>query len=261
MRLNKFLQQNCGISRREADRLIEAGSVKVNGEKAHLGQQVSPFSDKIVLADENIDASRHKRTYILMNKPKGFICSKVGENTVYDILPDKLKKLFTVGRLDVATTGALLLTDDGELANALMRMKISRVYAVQLDKTFAHSEALAEGIEIDGFIAKIGKVKLFGDKIEIELFEGKYHEVRRIFEKLGYAVKNLKRVSFASLRVDELPVGKFRPLYEDEVIKLKKSVGKGGQNGTSRTRNSHNSRADFRANKRPRNGNLDKPAR
>ena len=233
IRLNKYLA-DCGVcSRREADELIKAGCVTVNGEViTTMGYRVKT-TDKVVYGGQTLN--REKLRYILLNKPKGYITTAddpEGRETVMELVRGACnERIFPVGRLDKNTTGLLLLTNDGELAKKLTHpsSEVSKLYHVVLDKPLTKNDMLriAEGIELDdGFIAADEIAYDEDDEskkgIGIQLHSGRNRIVRRIFEHLGYEVVKLDRVMFAGLDKYKLPRGEWRFLSDQEVRMLKK---------------------------------------
>lgn len=233
-RLNKYIA-NAGIcSRREADEMIEAGVVSVNGEVVTtLGYKVQPGD---VVRYNNSVLSGERNVYILLNKPKDFITTTddPGERkTVMGLIAKACKeRVYPVGRLDRNTTGVLLFTNDGDLARKLThpRFEIQKIYQVELDKALKATDlaAIAEGLELeDGFI-KVDEVVYAGAErnvIGVEIHSGRNRIVRRIFEHLGYVVKKLDRVVFAGLTKKDLPRGRWRFLSDMEVANLKMMTG------------------------------------
>ena len=233
IRLNKYLA-DCGVcSRREADELIKAGCVTVNGEViTTMGFKVKT-NDKVVYGGQTLN--REKLRYILLNKPKGFITTAddpEGRETVMELVKDAChERIFPVGRLDKNTTGLLLLTNDGELAKKLTHpsSEVSKLYHVVLNQPLTRNDMLriAEGIELDdGFIAA-DEIAYDADddskkSVGIKLHSGRNRIVRRIFEHLGYDVVKLDRVMFAGLDKYRLPRGEWRFLSDQEVAMLKK---------------------------------------
>ena len=233
IRLNKYLA-DCGVcSRREADELIKAGCVTVNGEVVTtMGFKVKT-NDKVVYGGQTLN--REKLRYILLNKPKGFITTAddpEGRDTVMELVKGACnERIFPVGRLDKSTTGLLLLTNDGDLAKKLTHpsSQVSKLYHVVLDKPLTKNDMLriAEGVELDdGFIAADTIAYDEDDEskkgVGIELHSGRNRIVRRIFEHLGYEVVRLDRVMFAGLDKYKLPRGEWRFLTDKEVAMLKK---------------------------------------
>ena len=233
IRLNKYLA-DCGVcSRREADELIKAGCVTVNGEVVTtMGFKVKT-EDKVVYGGQTLN--REKLRYILLNKPKGFITTAddpEGRDTVMELVKGACnERIFPVGRLDKMTTGLLLLTNDGDLAKKLTHpsSQVSKLYHVILDKPLTKNDMLriADGVELDdGFIAADTIAYDEDDEskksIGIELHSGRNRIVRRIFEHFGYEVTRLDRVMFAGLDKYKLPRGEWRFLSDKEVAMLKK---------------------------------------
>jgi len=233
IRLNKYLA-DCGIcSRREADDLIKAGCVEVNGEViTTMGYKVKT-GDKVVYGGQTLN--REKLRYILLNKPKGYITTSddpYERDTVMELVKDACdERIFPVGRLDKQTTGLLLFTNDGDLAKKLTHpsSEVPKLYHVVLDKPLTKNDMLriAEGIELDdGPIAADAISYVEGDEskkeVGIELHSGRNRIVRRIFEHLGYEVQKLDRVMFAGLDKYKLPRGEWRFLTDLEVTNLKK---------------------------------------
>lgn len=235
IRLNKYIS-NAGIcSRREADELIASGTVKVNGKiVTELGTRISPDIDKIQYGDETL--SKELKRYLLLNKPKDYITTATdpeGRKTVMELIDKACKeRLYPVGRLDRATTGLLLFTNDGEIARKLTHpsSEIKKVYHVTLSKNLKpiDMKRIMEGLDLEDGRAEVDSVDYVGEandknEIGIELHSGKNRIVRRIFEHLGYEVVKLDRTFFAGLNKKDLPRGKFRFLTEKEVITLKMS--------------------------------------
>lgn len=230
IRLNKFIA-NAGIcSRREADTYIQTGVVTVNGVTiTELGYKIKP-GDRVMFGGKPVIGE--KPVYILLNKPKDYITtSKDPQNrrTVFDLISGVKERVFAVGRLDRNTTGLLLLTNDGELADKLMhpRKKVVKIYHVELDRKFthAHLEQMREGLTLeDGFFKPddVSFVEGLDKKhVGIEIHSGKNRIVRRLFEHLGYKVVKLDRVLYAGLTKKGLPRGAWRYLEPREVGMLK----------------------------------------
>lgn len=229
-RLNKFIADSGVASRRKADELIAEGHVKINGEvvtdmgtKVHKSDFVTVKGDPIKLYKNLI--------YIILNKPKNVICSandELNRRTIFDIVK-KQDRLFSVGRLDRNTTGVIILTNDGELANRLMHPKfqIERIYNATLDKelTFDHAKEIAHGVELED--GQTAPCSLFiypeqKNKVMLNITEGKNREVRRIFEHFDYEVRKLDRKSYAGISSSGLKRGEYRHLDKNEVMLLKK---------------------------------------
>ncbi|MBI9033389.1 MAG: pseudouridine synthase [Bacteroidales bacterium] len=232
VRLNKFLADAGVCSRREADRLIEAGTVTINGEVVTtLGTRVLP-TDKIQYGGSILKSE--KLVYLLLNKPKGFITTvddPQGRNTVMSLVGGACKeRIYPVGRLDRNTTGLLLFTNDGELAKKLTHPKhnVRKIYQATLDKnlTKADMQRITEGFDLDdGHIIadEVAYVRPDESKKEIgiQLHSGRNRIVRRIFEHLGYEVTKLDRVVFGPLSKKDLPRGNYKFLSEKEINLIK----------------------------------------
>ena len=231
IRLNKYLA-NAGVcSRREADEFIQAGVVKVNGELVtELGTKITR-ADEVMFNDQTV--SLESKVYVVLNKPKGFVTTTddpENRKTVMDLVKAACKeRIYPVGRLDRATTGVLLLTNDGDLASKLTHPKYEKrkIYQVWLDKPVAmeHMQAIADGIELEDGEIHADAISYVTEEdlsqIGIEIHSGKNRVVRRIFEKLGYRVLKLDRVYFAGLTKKNLSRGKWRYLSEKEVNMLR----------------------------------------
>ena len=235
VRLNKFIASNGISSRRKIDEFIAQGRVTVNGNTvAELGYKINPETDKIQLDGENIRAST-KKIYIILNKAAGIITSVSDEKkrtTVIDLL-NLNEKVFPVGRLDYNTTGLLLLTNDGELAHKLMHPKgeVYKTYFVKLSKPLEekHRLKLTEGIKLEGRETAPSRIRYpkknnnYQD-LYISIYEGRNRQVRNMFEHYGYFVRELERVEYAGLKIDNLRSGEWRKLTAEEVTKLHELV-------------------------------------
>lgn len=232
VRLNKFIANSGICSRREADTYIETGLVTVNGERVtELGTKIDPVRDDIRFNGERIRGE--KKVYLVMNKPKDFVTTLSdphADRTVMDLISKSLcpERVFPVGRLDKATTGVLLLTNDGDLTEKLTHPKheVRKIYHATLDKNLKMEDfdKILEGIELeDGPIAADALSYVEGDKSQVglEIHSGRNRIVRRLFEHLGYKVKKLDRVYFAGLTKKNLRRGAWRFLEEKEIALLK----------------------------------------
>jgi 23S rRNA pseudouridine2605 synthase len=230
IRLNRFIANSGICSRRDADELIEAGQITVNGEIiTEMGHQVRPTD---VIKYGNKLLTREKMVYILLNKPKDYITTTedpLERKTVMKLIEGACKeRVYPVGRLDRNTTGLLLFTNDGELASKLTHPSnnVEKMYQVEIDKpiTEEHYQAILKGITLeDGEIKadSLGIVTPDAQVIGIQIHSGRNHIVRRIFAHLGYEVLKLDRTVFAGLNKKDLPRSNYRHLTEKEVIKLK----------------------------------------
>lgn len=231
MRLDKFLA-NSGIgSRSEVKNYIRKGRIKVDGEIAKSSSLVIDENiNKISFDDEIIDY--HEFYYVLINKPKGYV-SAVTDNVyppVTDLVTEyKFAKLFPVGRLDVDTTGTLLLTNDGKLCHRLLSPKyhVDKTYHVITDYDIKEEmiKDFEEGIILDGELTLPAKLTILGKReAELTIHQGKFHQVKRMFLKYSLKVMELDRKSFAFLNHEDLEIGEYRELNKDEVQKLKDIV-------------------------------------
>lgn len=232
IRLNRFIA-NAGIcSRRKADELIAAGVVSVNGEPVtELGFKVDPSKDSVRYNGESL--KREKNVYVLLNKPKDYITTTDDpqeRKTVMSLVEKASReRIYPVGRLDRNTTGLLLMTNDGDLAEKLShpRNNITKLYQVELNKSLSQGDMnkIAFGIELEDGLIKPDQVSYVagGSKKEvgIQIHSGKNRVVRRIFESLGYEVVKLDRVVYSNLTKKDLPRGRWRYLEEKEIIQLK----------------------------------------
>ncbi|ARS37084.1 pseudouridine synthase [Pontibacter actiniarum] len=230
VRLNRYIA-NAGVcSRREADVLIESGEIKVNGEViTEMGYKVQP-TDNVYYGKKLL--SREKMVYVLLNKPKDFLTTTddpEGRKTVMSLVANASKeRIFPVGRLDRNTTGLLLFTNDGEVAQKLTHPSnnIKKIYQVELDKPITKADyvKVAEGVELEDGKAEVDDVAILGESnkfLGLEIHIGRNRIVRRIFEHLGYDVVSLDRVQYAGLTKKDVPRGEWRYLTEKEVIQLK----------------------------------------
>lgn len=232
IRLNRYISNSGVCSRRKADELIALGLVTVNGETVtELGTKVDPSLDEIKYNGQRL--KREKMVYVLLNKPKDFITTTDDpqeRRTVMQLVAKATKeRIYPVGRLDRNTTGLLLLTNDGALAEKLShpRNNISKIYHIELDKNLTQGDfnKVQFGIELeDGFIKPDDISYVQGGskrEVGIQIHSGRNRIVRRIFESLGYDVIKLDRVVYANLTKKDLPRGHWRYLEERELIQLK----------------------------------------
>lgn len=229
-RLQKVIAQAGICSRRKAEKLILNGKVRVNGEVAPLGMKVSG-SDIVTVDGKTIN--KELKEYYLLNKPRGVICSSSddkGRKTVVDLINTD-KRIYPVGRLDYDTTGALILTNDGELANILSHPKseIEKLYYVKIEGKLLGEEihTLERGIVVAGEKMRPDKIKFRkydiktnSTYVSVILHEGHNHEVKKLFEYVNHPVIKLKRESIAFLNVVDLKSGEYRKLSTKEVQKL-----------------------------------------
>lgn len=215
VRLNKYLAHTFGISRREADLRIEQGRVLVNGKVATLGNIVTPGRDSVSMDNTVTTESNRRYTYVLLNKPVGYVCSRKQQGdtpTIYALLPREYQHLKVAGRLDKDSCGLLLLTDDGDTIFKLTHPKFGKqkVYEVGLNKPLTPEdfETINNGIELEDGISDLKVSKLAGstkpNMYKVTMHEGKNRQIRRTFGGLRYMVTHLKRVKFGSYSLDQL---------------------------------------------------------
>ena len=225
-RVQKFLSSAGVASRRKAEEFIKSGQVSINGKKAKLGDKVNPESDVVKVYGKAVKPAEHK-IYIALNKPKGVMVSKSDprhRKTVFELLPEEIRsKVWNIGRLDFDTEGLLLLTNDGDLTQALAHPKYEheKEYEVttQEEPTDAQLEKLRSGVEITTGTTYPAKIKTKNNKIYITIHEGKKRQVRRMFSSVGLTVSNLKRIRINNLILpQDLTTGQFRIVTKNDII-------------------------------------------
>ena len=231
VRLNKFIANSGVCSRREADQMIQAGVVTVNGQVVtELGVKVNPLKDDVRFNGERLKGE--DKVYVIMNKPRGYVTTMSdphADKTVMDLVKGCSARVFPVGRLDKNTTGVLMLTNDGEMAERLTHPSYDKkkIYQATLDRDLAEEDfhKILSGIELADGPIKADELEFTDEgsrkKIGIEIHSGKNRIVRRIFESLGYDVKALDRVYFAGLTKKGLKRGEWRYLNAGEENLLK----------------------------------------
>ncbi|WP_457569318.1 pseudouridine synthase [Desulfurobacterium sp.] len=235
IRLDRFLAESGYGTRKEVKQIIKRGIVEVNGVPVkNPSFKVDPETDNVTVDGE--DVFHTNEFYIMLNKPEGYITStKDKELTVMELICDipRFENLFPVGRLDKDTTGLLLITNDGELAHRLThpKWKVSKTYIATIEGKLSEKEKekLENGINLGDFTTQPARVKVLKEgetsEVEIEIKEGKYHQVKRMFESVGHPVLKLRRIAFGPLNLGDLPEGEYRFLTDEEVEKLKKETG------------------------------------
>jgi 23S rRNA pseudouridine2605 synthase len=226
VRLNRFLAAAGLGSRRHCDDLIAAGRVTING-RVCTDFSVQPGErDHVKVDGKMIHAER--RLDLMLHKPAGFVSTRSDPNardTIFDLLPPHLPRLFNIGRLDAQTEGLLLLTNDGDLAQRLThpRYKIEKEYEITLDRawTAALAPKLLHGMTLDGQRARLEKIHFVkSTRLRVTLRQGINRQIRRMFYEVGYEVKRLVRIRVGRLRLGDLPRGHWRPLSKDELQSL-----------------------------------------
>lgn len=232
IRLQKYLAE-CGLaSRRKAELLISEGSVSVDGKIiTEMGYKLDPELQEVRYRGELVRRKK-KHTYILLNKPRGYVTTMSdpqGRPIVTSLIKDLDVRVFPVGRLDIDTEGALILTDDGELAHKILHPshESNKTYEVLVKGIISRGKIkkLERGIEIDGrstWPAKISKAVKQGpaSRLVITIHEGRKRQVRKMFEAVGHPVINLKRIAYGQLRLGSLPSGSYRYLSREELKKV-----------------------------------------
>ncbi len=236
IRLQKFVADAGLMSRRAAEAEIEKGSFSVNGHPAELGCKVDPKEDIVTYKGKRIERHSKKYTYIMINKPRGYLSSTSddrGRKCVTDLLVGVTARVYPVGRLDLISEGILLLTDDGKLKNRLTHPKhtVPKVYRVKVggDVSESQLDILTSALVIDGYEITPVEVTITGSDengtvLKMTLYEGRNRQIRKMCEQAGLTVKRLSRVSIGNLKLDGMPVGKWRYLTDEEVDYLYKST-------------------------------------
>ena len=235
IRLQKYFT-DCGVmSRRAAEKEIADGNVLVNGRRAALGDKVAPGSDKVVWNGRGIVYhAGERKTVVALNKPRGYICTakdEKGRRQVTELVEDAGIRLYPVGRLDMASEGLLLLTDDGELANLLThpRHHVPKVYRVSVkgvvdDKTLAllRSPMVIDGTKIAPVTVEVLEMTDGGAKLEMTLCEGRNRQIRKMCEQAHLDVARLRRIRIGTISVNGIAPGKWRVLRDDEVASIRR---------------------------------------
>jgi 23S rRNA pseudouridine2604 synthase len=224
MRLNKYIAETGVCSRREADKWIESGRVSCNGRTATLGTQVSTNDE--IRVDGELLGVKKKQIYIALNKPIGIICTTEPDikDNIIEFIGHR-ERIFPVGRLDKDSEGLILLTNDGDIVNEILRAENNheKEYLVTLDRaiTDLSLEMLGRGVKIMGEITKPSKVSRLGQNaFRIILTQGLNRQIRRMCSALGYKVQRLKRVRIMNIKLGNLETGKWRYLTESELAGL-----------------------------------------
>ena len=232
IRLNKFLSEAGVCSRREADRLIEAGAVLVDGSVASCGLKIDPEKNEIQVNGQHI-SKKDKRILLALNKPRGYVCTtdtRWGDKTVYELM-DFPERVFSIGRLDKDSEGLLLMTNDGDILNRIMRAGNyhEKEYLVTTDRevTADFTEKMSRGVylsELDQTTraCKVSKIGKYG--FRIILTQGLNRQIRRMCAELGYKVKTLKRVRIMNIKLGNLETGVYRELTAEENEELNRQL-------------------------------------
>ena len=239
VRLQKYFTDCNVLSRRAAEAAIEAGEVSVNGHPAHVGQKILPGRDLVVYRGKPIVARKNREhTYLVLNKPRGYVTTSHdpgGRRCVLDLIPEECGRVYPVGRLDMCSEGILLFTDDGDLANKLTHPghEIPKVYRVKVGErvtaeqlTVLRSPLTIDDYTIEPVDTEVTGIDESGTVLKMTLYEGRNRQIRKMCEMAGLTVKRLSRVSIGRLKLNNLAVGRWRYLDEDEVAYLKATAEK-----------------------------------
>lgn len=236
IRLQKFLSEAGIASRRKAEEMIRNGSVKVNGKIAQIGDSVDAKKDVITVKGKKIIKQSSMR-YILLNKPRGYVTTtddELGRKCVLELVKDVKERIYPVGRLDRVSEGALIMTNDGAFANAMMHPSkhVPKTYRVTVrpEPTSEQIDILSTGVEIDGRMTSPADVYIISKEegravLEIVLYEGRNRQIRRMCEALNLEVARLRRIAVGSVKLGMLPTGQWRDLTPQEVESLFKAAG------------------------------------
>lgn len=228
VRLQKYMAENGIASRRKSEELIAAGKVRVNGKIAAIGDKVDPKHDKVTVSGKRVVKVK-KNVYIMLHKPRGFITTmhdEMDRKCVAELIQDVPERVYPVGRLDRESEGLLLLTNDGEFANALTHPSrhVPKTYRVTVrpDVTKEQLAAFENGVEIDGRSTLPAEVRVLDKQegrvvLEVVIYEGRNRQIRKMCEALGLEVARLKRTKIGSLKLGMLKQGEYRYLSEDEI--------------------------------------------
>ncbi|WP_417854506.1 23S rRNA pseudouridine(2604) synthase RluF [Xanthomarina gelatinilytica] len=224
-RINKFLSEVGYCSRREADKLIEAGRVTINGEIPEMGTKIAP-TDVVHVDGKLIKNTKEEFVYLAFNKPVGIVCTtdtRVEKDNIIDFI-NYPKRIFPIGRLDKPSEGLILLTDDGDIVNKILRASNNheKEYIVTVDKPISQTfiKHMSEGVPILDTITKKCVVEKLGTyEFKIVLTQGLNRQIRRMCEYLNYEVETLKRVRIMNIKLD-IPVGEYRELTAKEFQEL-----------------------------------------
>ncbi len=231
VRINKFLSQAGFCSRREADKFILDERVTINGIVAKMGEKIDP-NDDISVDGERISKKPNKKIYIILNKPKGIVCttdSGVEKNNIIDYV-NHPKRIFPIGRLDKTSEGLIFLTNDGDIVNKILRAKNKheKEYHVTVDKPITHEfiQQMSKGVPILNTVTRPCEIKRVKDyEFKIILTQGLNRQIRRMCEYLGYRVKKLKRIRIMNIKLD-IPLGEWRYFNDQEFSELKGMLSK-----------------------------------
>jgi len=231
IRINKFLSQKGFCSRREADKFILDERVTINGIIAKMGEKIDP-EDDVSVDGERISKKINKKIYIILNKPKGIVCttdSSVEKDNIIDYI-NYPKRIFPIGRLDKTSEGLIFLTNDGDIVNKILRAKNKheKEYHVTVDKPINNDfvKKMSKGVPILNTVTRPCEIKRIKEyEFKIILTQGLNRQIRRMCEHFGYRVKKLKRIRIMNINLD-IPVGEWRYFKDNEISELNKILSK-----------------------------------
>ena len=236
IRLQKFLSEAGVASRRKAEEMIRNGMVKVNGAVAQIGDSVDPKKDTVVVKGKKVRKESNLR-YILLNKPRGYVTTTdddLGRKCVLELVRDVKERIYPVGRLDRVSEGALIMTNDGAFANAMMHPSrhVPKTYRVTVRPaiTAEQVDILSTGVDLDGRMTAPADVRVIAKEedravLEIVLYEGRNRQIRRMCEAVSLEVARLRRIAVGSVKLGMLQTGEWRDLTPAEVESLFKAAG------------------------------------
>jgi len=231
IKINKFLSQKGFCSRREADKFILDERVTINGIVAKMGEKIDP-EDDVSVDGERISKKINKKIYIILNKPKGIVCttdSSVEKDNIIDYI-NYPKRIFPIGRLDKTSEGLIFLTNDGDIVNKILRAKNKheKEYHVTVDKPINNDfvKKMSKGVPILNTVTRPCEIKRIKEyEFKIILTQGLNRQIRRMCEHFGYRVKKLKRIRIMNINLD-IPVGEWRYFKDNEISELNKILSK-----------------------------------
>lgn len=219
MRINRYVSIASGISRRKVDILLNNGQIKINDQAAKVGQQVHE-KDKVYLNNKLLELPQY--TTIMLNKPVGYVVSRNGQGskTIYNLIPNKFLYLKPIGRLDKNSSGLLLLTNNGELANSLSHPSFSKqkIYIIKTDRKISDKDikAINKGVKLSDGISHMRISIDKNNSYKIRMHEGKNRQIRRTLDHLGYKIESLHRIKFASFDLSDLQLGSYKEINIDD---------------------------------------------
>jgi len=236
IRLQKFLSEAGVASRRKAEEMIRNGMVKVNGAVAQIGDSVDPKKDTVVVKGKKVRKENNLR-YILLNKPRGYVTTTdddLGRKCVLELVRDVKERIYPVGRLDRVSEGALIMTNDGAFANAMMHPSrhVPKTYRVTVRPAITDEQVdiLSTGVDLDGRMTAPADIRIISKEedravLEIVLYEGRNRQIRRMCEAVSLEVARLRRIAVGSVKLGMLQTGEWRDLTPAEVESLFKAAG------------------------------------